>query len=45
MKKVIGYIRVSTEYQKLKENSVKNQIQSINEYDKRNSENNGRWRG
>ena len=36
MKKVIGYIRVSTEYQKLKENSVKNQIQSINEYCSRN---------
>ena len=36
MKKVIGYIRVSTEYQKLKENSVKNQIQSINEYCNRN---------
>ena len=32
MKKVIGYIRVSTEYQKLKENSINNQIQSINKY-------------
>ena len=32
MKKVIGYIRVSTEYQKLKENSINNQIKSINEY-------------
>ena len=32
MKKVIGYIRVSTEYQKLKENSINNQIKSINDY-------------
>ena len=32
MKKVIGYIRVSTEYQNLKENSINNQIQSINKY-------------
>ena len=36
MKKVIGYIRVSTEYQKLKENSINNQIKSINEYCNRN---------
>ena len=36
MKKVIGYIRVSTEYQKLKENSINNQIKSINEYCSRN---------
>ena len=32
MKKVLGYIRVSTELQKIKENSINNQIQSINEY-------------
>ena len=32
MKKVIGYIRVSTEYQKLKENSINNQIKSIIDY-------------
>ena len=32
MKKVIGYIRVSTEYQKVKGNSVNNQIQSIQNY-------------
>jgi len=32
MKKVIGYIRVSTEYQKVKGNSVNNQIQSIKNY-------------
>ena len=36
MKKVIGYIRVSSEYQKLKENSINNQIKSINEYCSRN---------
>jgi len=36
MKKVIGYIRVSSEYQKLKENSINNQIKSINEYCNRN---------
>ena len=37
MKKVIGYIRVSdNEYQKLKENSINNQIKSINEYCNRN---------
>jgi len=32
MKKVLGYIRVSTELQKIKENSINNQIQSNNEY-------------
>ena len=32
MKKVIGYIWVSSEYQKIKGNSVKNQIQSIKNY-------------
>jgi DNA invertase Pin-like site-specific DNA recombinase len=36
MKKVLGYIRVSTELQKIKENSINNQIQSINEYCNRN---------
>ena len=29
MKKVIGYVRVSSEIQKLKENSIKNQIKEI----------------
>ena len=32
MKKVIGYIRVSTELQKIKENSINNQISSIKKY-------------
>lgn len=32
MKKVIGYVRVSSELQKLKENSVKNQINEIKNY-------------
>ena len=35
MKKVIGYVRVSSEMQKLKENSVKNQINEIKNYCKR----------
>ena len=30
--KVLGYCRVSSENQKLKDNSVKNQIQFINDY-------------
>ena len=32
MKKVIGYVRVSSEMQKVKENSINNQIESIKDY-------------
>lgn len=32
MKKVIGYVRVSSEIQKLKDNSIKNQIEYISDY-------------
>jgi site-specific DNA recombinase len=32
MKKVIGYVRVSSELQKIKDNSIKNQIEYITEY-------------
>lgn len=35
MKKVIGYVRVSSEMQKIKENSINNQIESIKDYCKR----------
>jgi site-specific DNA recombinase len=35
MKKVIGYVRVSSEIQKLKENSIKNQINEIRNYSNR----------
>lgn len=35
MKKVIGYVRVSSEMQKLKENSINNQIDFIEDYCKR----------
>ena len=35
MKKVIGYVRVSSEIQKLKENSIKNQIKEIKDYSNR----------
>ena len=35
MKRVIGYVRVSSEMQKIKENSINNQIESIKDYCKR----------
>jgi site-specific DNA recombinase len=35
MKKVIGYVRVSSEMQKIKENSINNQLESIKDYCKR----------
>ena len=35
MKKVIGYVRVSSELQKMKENSIKNQIKEIRDYSNR----------
>lgn len=35
MNKVIGYVRVSSEMQKIKENSINNQIESIKDYCKR----------